>query len=720
MKFYYEDKLNFKNTLEGFGKNRKISEFDMYYGFKNSVFELHDNVDTVWNFTPDNQELDVNFLNTNIDYFNEVFTKIKNRKNVRLIFSSIMEGANMYDFFVKLIELKKIHGLDKRQVIVITFNDISKHFKGELTIVCKPFLLWDLSLNYNSLLNKKIEHNGERIELCTTGDYLNTKKEKFFLSYNKNCTRPHRKLFIMWLLQSKLIDDTLYSFLINSDYKHTNVDIFKNIREHPYMSELLKYYEDFMSLGYKKLDWDYKENKNDVYTNTTYTTKDHYSKTLFNIVTETSFENDSINLTEKTFKPLANCQPFLIFGDHNANKKIFDYGFQLYDDLIDYSFDDIQNNVDRFIACTNEIKRIHSLGEGYIMEWYKNNIDKIEYNKKLFLDYSKTNLIEETIKDLKMKKILITGCSGLVGTHLVKKCLDNGYEVIGVDKIEPILEFDNPFFTFHKTDLTNEVELKNIFQFENPDAVLNCFGIKGSPLRAKDSPVDFLYPSFKINTEIINQCAKNKIWLVFVSSVGVYSPAENFIEEDMWKTLPSESDWYPSWSKRMGELLLDAYQKQYGYNEWSIIRPANIFGEYDDFSGMGTVISTIITKVSNVKDGGDIEAWGDGSPIRDFVYAGDVADAILKLYEDKLNITVNFGSGIEKTIKDLVGDIIELSGKNVGVVWDTTKPNGDLKRLMETTTQRKYNLLPKLSFKEGLKLTYDYYEEIIKKWSSNV
>jgi GDP-L-fucose synthase len=715
MRFYYENKLNFREAPNGVGDICKQSELDSFYGFANPIFELHDNVDTVWNFTPNNREMNVHFLNHNINYFNDVFANVSNKKNVKLVFSSIMEGANIYDFFVKLVELKKNHGLDKRQVVVVTFNEISKNFEDEITVICKPFLLWDLSLNYSSLLKNKVEHNGEKVDLCTTKDYLNTKKEKFFLSYNKNCTRAHRKLFIMWLLQSKLIDDTLYSLLISNNYQYTGIGIFREISERPYISDLLKYHNDFLSLGYCKLDWDYKEVENDVYSNTTYTTKDHYSKTLFNVVTETSFENNSLNLTEKTFKPLANCQPFLILGDLNANKKILDFGFELYDDLIDYSFDSIKDNVDRFVACTNEIERIHSLGKEYIMEWYRKNINKIENNKKLFLEYSKINLIEETIKDLKMKKILITGCSGLVGTHLVKKCLEKGYEVIGVDLKEPLIDFDKSFFTHHKLDLTEETNIKNIFQYEKPDAVLNCFGIKGSPLKAKNYPVDFLYPSFKINTEIINQCSINKIWLVFVSSVGVYSPAEEFVEEDVWKTLPGESDWFPSWSKRMGELLLEAYKKQYTYNDWSIIRPANIFGEYDDFSGNGTVISTLITKVSSARNGGSIEAWGDGSPIRDFVYAGDVADAILKLYEDKLNVTVNFGSGVEKTIKDLVDDIIELSGKNIGVIWDTSKPNGDLKRLMETSIQRKHHLLPKLSFKEGLKLTYDHYEENLKK-----
>jgi len=306
-----------------------------------------------------------------------------------------------------------------------------------------------------------------------------------------------------------------------------------------------------------------------------------------------------------------------------------------------------------------------------------------------------------------MKKVLITGCSGLVGIHLVKKCLDKGYDVIGVDvKHSNNLPISDRF-TFYELDLIIEVNIKNLFFYESPDVVFNCFGIKGSPIRAKQSPVDFLYPSFKINTEIINQCQKNNIWLVFVSSVGVYSPAETFVEDDVWKTLPGESDWFPSWSKRMGEILLEAYKVQYGYDKWSIIRPANIFGEYDDFSGNGTVISSTIKKIYEATD--SIEAWGDGSPIRDFVYAGDVADAILRLYSDKLHTIINFGAGEEITIKQMIETLIKISKKQISINWDSSKPNGDLRRQMDITKQTQIGLLPVLGFEKALEITYDYY-----------
>lgn len=306
-----------------------------------------------------------------------------------------------------------------------------------------------------------------------------------------------------------------------------------------------------------------------------------------------------------------------------------------------------------------------------------------------------------------MKKVLITGCSGLVGIHLVKKCLESNYEVIGVDLKKsndlPVSEK----FTFYEMDLTKTENIEQLFFYETPDVVFNSFGVKGSPIRAKTKPVDFLYPSYKINTEIINQCAKNNIWLIFVSSVGVYAPAEKFEEDSVWKTLPSEADWFPSWSKRMGEILLEAYKVQYNYTNWAIIRPANIFGEYDDFSGNGTVIASQCKKIFEAEN--EIEAWGDGSPIRDFVYAGDVASAIIKLYENNIHTTVNFGAGEEITIKSMIEQLIEISGKNIYIKWDTTKPNGDLRRQMDTTKQKEIGLLPNLGFREALKLTYESY-----------
>jgi GDP-L-fucose synthase len=308
-----------------------------------------------------------------------------------------------------------------------------------------------------------------------------------------------------------------------------------------------------------------------------------------------------------------------------------------------------------------------------------------------------------------MGSILVTGCSGLVGTHLVHKLLEKDYYVVGVDlyKSDNLPTHDK--FTFHNIDLRDPYDVNVLFSQHQFGGVVNAFGIKGSPIKAKENPVDFLEPSIKVNTNIIDNCVKRKIWLVFMSSVGVYEPAEEFVEDTVWKTLPSPNDWFPSWSKRIPELYLEAHKVQYGYDRWTIVRPANIFGEYDNFGDGATVIGATCRKVYDAVD--EIEAWGDGTPTRDFIYAGDVADGCIKCYEDKLHITTNLGSGEEISIKRMIETVAKVSGKEIKINWDTSKPNGDMRRRMSTKIQEQFGLLPKLGFEEGIKLTYKHYEK---------
>ena len=710
MKFFYENET-LNNFIPNGPKNFcKKSSLDIEYGFNHPTYNLEPYGDIIWLFETAEFEFNESFIKDNIIYFIDVFSKIKKFKNVRLVFSNFYEGKNISFFLDELKRLKERFQIPKTQIIIININFYIEKYDEFFTIISEPILLYDLSKNY---MTASIHLYADRIlGVSSTEEYLNTDKEKFFLSFNKNCNRLHRPCFLLWLIKNNLIDKTKFSILIKDELNVNSLyDYLKNTNLEDVKS-LWKYYDVLDQIGEVILDWDYQNNPNDIFSNTGYSTKTHYSETIFSVVTETTFENNSLNITEKSFKPLANCHPFIIIGDQHINKKLEDFGFKLYDDLIDYTFDSIYDNHERFDAATKEVLRIHNLGKDYIMEWYKNNIEKIEYNKNVFLKYSNENITKKILNKIKMKKVLITGCCGLVGTHLIKKCLERGYEVVGVDINDKSAHLNDYSFKFYKMDLSITENIKNLLDFENPEVILNSFGIKGSPIKAKNYPVDFLYPSLKINTDIINECFKRDIWLVYMSSVGVYSPTDCFREDDVWKTLPSEHDWFPSWSKRVGELLLDAYKIQHNYDKWSIIRPANIFGEYDDFSGNGTIISTMIKKIHETTNN-EIEAWGDGSPVRDFVYAGDVADAVISLYENKQNVITNFGSGIVISIKELIELMSVIIGKKTIINWDTTKPNGDLRRLMDTSRQKELNLLPKLGLEEALKITYNYYKNCI-------
>ena len=307
-------------------------------------------------------------------------------------------------------------------------------------------------------------------------------------------------------------------------------------------------------------------------------------------------------------------------------------------------------------------------------------------------------------------KILVTGCSGLVGTHTANKLVEKGYEVVGVDiKTSKFLPKKN--FEFILMDLRDADDVSVLFDQFKFDGVINSFGIKGSPIRVQTKPIEYLEPSIKVNVNIIDNCVKHDCWLVYMSSVGVYEPAEVCVEDTVWSTFPSQKDWYGGWSKRIPELYLEAYKVQEGYDKYTIVRPANIFGEYDNFGEGSTAIASTIKKVFEATD--EIVSWGDGSPTRDFIYGGDVADASIKCFEERLHITSNLGSGEEISIKEMIQTVIEVSGKDIKINWDSSKPNGDARRLMSTDIQKQFGLLPKLGFKEGIKNTYNFYSESI-------
>ena len=155
-------------------------------------------------------------------------------------------------------------------------------------------------------------------------------------------------------------------------------------------------------------------------------------------------------------------------------------------------------------------------------------------------------------------------------------------------------------------------------------------------------------------------------------------------------------------------MYLDSHKVQYGWEDWTIVRPANIFGEYDNYGEFSMAIPSNIKKIAFADK--KITAWGDGSPTRDFIYAGDVASATIKCLEERLHITSNLGSGEEISIKRMVDTIIKVSGKDIEVEWDTTKPNGEPRRRMNTTIQEKYGLLPQTGFERGIQLTYTYFK----------
>ena len=291
---------------------------------------------------------------------------------------------------------------------------------------------------------------------------------------------------------------------------------------------------------------------------------------------------------------------------------------------------------------------------------------------------------------MKNKNVLVTGGNGMIGQALVELLYDTTPDNIMVADLPNV-------------DLRDRKDCKAVC--EDQDVVFHLAGIKGSPQRCMEAPATFSVPMIQFNANMVEAAYNADVdWFLYTSSVGVYHPAEVFVENDVWKTFPSENDWYAGWAKRVGELNVQAYMKEYDWNKCSIVRPANVYGPNDNFGQYSMVIPSLIKKAHENEV---LEVWGDGSPVRDFVYSEDVARAMKFVVENKITEPVNIGSGTGTTIKEIADIIANYFEK--AIKWDITKPMGDMKRIMSTDRLESYGFKLKYDLKEGIEKTIEWY-----------
>lgn len=307
----------------------------------------------------------------------------------------------------------------------------------------------------------------------------------------------------------------------------------------------------------------------------------------------------------------------------------------------------------------------------------------------------------------KGKKILVTGGTGLIGQPLVEMLLKAGAKV-------SVVSLDDPSrapkgVKFVRADLR---EFSNCMEVcKGKDIVFHLAGTKGSPLMTKTQPASYFVPTISFNTNMMEAARRQKVnRYLFTSTIGVYSPAEVFHEDDVWKTFPSENDRFAGWAKRMGELQAEGYKIEYGWDKVSIVRPANVYGPFDNFDPKtGMVIPSLISRAMSGEN--PLNVWGDGSPIRDFIYSSDVALGMMLAVEKGVNVPVNLGSGKGVTIKELAETVAKLiPGGTIKIAWDKTKPKGDKKRLMDMRRAKKLlGFKPRYNLEAGIKETIDWF-----------
>jgi len=294
--------------------------------------------------------------------------------------------------------------------------------------------------------------------------------------------------------------------------------------------------------------------------------------------------------------------------------------------------------------------------------------------------------------DFKDKNVLVTGGNGMIGKALVELLYDETSANITVADLPNV-------------DLRDRHDCKAICK--DQDIVFHLAGIKGSPQRCMEAPASFSVPMIQFNANMIEAAYDADVeWFLYTSSIGVYHPAEIFVEDDVWKTFPSENDWYAGWAKRIGEMNVEAYMKEYNWNKCSIVRPANVYGPNDNFGEWSMVIPSLIKKAY---ENDVLEVWGDGSPIRDFIYSEDVARGMIHMVENEVIQPVNLGSGTGVTIKEIAEIIADYFSKEI--IWDITKPAGDAKRLMSVERAENYGFKPQVSLEGGIVRTIQWYKD---------
>lgn len=304
----------------------------------------------------------------------------------------------------------------------------------------------------------------------------------------------------------------------------------------------------------------------------------------------------------------------------------------------------------------------------------------------------------------KNKRVLVTGGHGFLGSHVVDRLKEHEAEVIAP--------------THKQYDLIDGDQIRKMYDENQADIVIHLAATVGGIGANREHPGKFFYENLMMGVQLLHEAYKHNIpkfvAIGTVCSYPKYTPIP-FKEEDLWKGYPEETNAPYGLAKKMMLVQSQGYREEYGYNSIFLL-PVNQYGPRDNFDLQSShVIPALIRKCIEAKDSGagHIEAWGDGSPTREFLYVDDTVDGIL-LATERYNKSeaVNLGSSHEISIKDLTELIAEQTGFEGDIRWDTSKPNGQPRRKLDTTrAKEEFGFEAKTTFEEGLRKTIEWYKQ---------
>ncbi len=303
------------------------------------------------------------------------------------------------------------------------------------------------------------------------------------------------------------------------------------------------------------------------------------------------------------------------------------------------------------------------------------------------------------------KRVCVTGGAGFLGKVVVRKLQERGVEDVFIPQIED----------YNLVDLR---DINRMLADAKADLIIHLAAQVGGIGANLEHPAEFFYNNLMMGVQLIHRAWETGVGkFVAIGTICAYpkfTPVP-FKEENLWDGYPEETNAPYGLAKKMLLVQAQSYRQQYGYNALFLL-PVNLYGPGDNFNPQSShVIPALIRKCIEAQEAGrdEIVVWGDGSPTREFLYVEDAAEGIL-LASEKYNESdpVNLGAGSEISIKDLVEIIANKTGFSGKLVWDTTKPNGQPRRKLDTArAYQRFGFKAQMSFEEGMGHTIKWFRE---------
>jgi GDP-L-fucose synthase len=306
------------------------------------------------------------------------------------------------------------------------------------------------------------------------------------------------------------------------------------------------------------------------------------------------------------------------------------------------------------------------------------------------------------------QRVIVTGGSGFVGSHLVAQLRSRGAGEVIVPRSRDY-------------DLRTGEAVERLYA-QHPDAtmVIHLAATVGGIGANRKNPGTFMYDNMMMCTQLLEGARVHGIdkfvGIGTICSYPKFTPIP-FHEDDLWSGYPEETNAPYGLAKKMLLVQSQAYRTEFGYNAIHIM-PTNLYGPGDNFDLESShVIPALIRKMMDAKEGGhdSVTLWGDGTPTREFLYVKDAAEGIT-LAAERYNGAdpVNLGSGMEISIRALAETIARVVGYEGAVTWDTTRPNGQPRRCLDVSrAEREFGFRAQTSFDAGLEETIDWYRAVL-------